>query len=383
MAERQIGIIINGATSRIATTQHLESALVPIRDEGGIDIAGEKVVPQLLLAGRNEEKLKSLASRLSIDNWTPDLDAALADPDYPIFFDGAVTHLRAETLKRAVEAGKHIYTEKPVAPSIAEGVEIARVAEARGLKHGAVEDKIYLPGWRKLQALMDEGFFGTVRQFRLEFGWWVFDGHEVTCQRPSWNYKKSDGGGLIFDMHPHWRYMIETALGPIARVVSAAWTATPERVDEKGQPYKVDVEDSTAALLQLESGAFGTINASWATRVWRDEPLEFQVDGTKGSAIVGLHHCHIQSMAETPSVKWSANAELAVDHRSEWRPVSDLPAGTNSYRVGWEGFLAHVLTDAPFSATLHAGIRDVQLAEACHLSQREGRWIDMPTITID
>ncbi|NND49296.1 MAG: Gfo/Idh/MocA family oxidoreductase, partial [Rhizobiales bacterium] len=313
-------------------------------------------------------------------SWTTDLEAALADPDYPIFFDAAVTHLRPDTLMRAIAAGKHVYTEKPVAPSVAEGLQLLEAAEARGLKHGAVEDKIHLTGWRKLAALVDDGFFGEVRQFRLEFGWWVYDGHDVTCQRPSWNYKKSGGGGLIFDMHPHWRYMIEAALGPIARVVSAAWTATPERVDEQGQAYKVDVEDSTAALVQLQSGAFGTINASWATRVRRDEPLEFQIDGTRGSAIVGLHHCHIQSMAETPAVKWSANAELAVDHRSEWRPAPDVPAGTNSYRVGWEGFLAHVLTDQPFSATLRAGIRDVQLAEACHQSQRAGGWVDMPAI---
>jgi predicted dehydrogenase len=377
MADETIGIIINGATSRIASTQHLENALLPIRAEGGLEIAGRRVVPRLLLVGRDAAKLEALAHRSAIERWTTSLDEALADPDYPVLFDAAVTHLRTATLARAIEAGKHIYTQKPVAPSSADGLGLMRAAEAQGLKHGAVEDKHYLPGIRKLKSLVDEGFFGRVRHFKLEFGWWVFDGREIACQRPSWNYRHATGGGLIFDMHPHWRYVIETILGPIARVVADGWTATGERIDEAGAPYEVDVEDSTTTLIELADGARGTLFASWATRVRRDEILIFQVDGTHGSAIAGLHRCYTQPIARTPLLGWSPNADPGVDYRAQWDEVPDLAPVRNSYRIGWEGFLAHVVAGAPFEATLAAGIRDVRLAEACQQSIRERRWVDM------
>ena len=377
MAERTIGIIINGATSRIASTQHLACALVPIRDEGGLEVDGERIVPRPLLVGRNSERVEAMAKTLNVEDWTTDLDGALANPDFPIFFDGAVTHLRLATLKCAIEAGKHIYSEKPIAPSVAEGLELMRAADARGLKHGAVEDKIYLPGLRKLTRLERDGFFGQVRQFRLNFGWWVFSGHDVTCQRPSWNYKQSGGGGLVFDMHPHWRYVIEHILGPIKSVVAANWTAVPERIDEEGRAYAVDVEDSTSALLEMESGAFGTLTASWATRVRTDEPLAFQVDGTQGSAVAGQHRCFTQSAEDTPGVQWSANADLGADTRDNWQTAPDPDSRTNSYRVGWEGFLPHVVAGKPFNVTLAAGIRDIQFAEACNLSAAQRRWVDM------
>lgn len=377
MAEQTISIIVNGATSRIASTQHLENALVPIRDEGGLDVGGTQVVPRLMLVGRDSGRVEALAKKFAIDHWTTDLDAALGDADFPVFFDAAVTHLRLATLRRAIEAGKHIYSEKPVAPSVADGLELLAAADARGLRHGAVEDKVYLPGLRKLSALSRDGFFGTVQHFRLNFGWWVFDGHEVPCQRPSWNYQRKRGGGLVFDMHPHWRYVIEDILGPMRRVVAANWTATLERVDEDGRRYDVDVEDSAAALIELESGAFGTLTASWATRVRTDEALAFQVDGTAGSAVAGQHRCFIQPAGATPSVQWSANKDLGVDYRDDWRAAPEPRDRTNSYRVGWEGFLAHVAADAPFSATLAAGVRDIQFAEACLLSGRERRWVDM------
>lgn len=377
VTQTTIGIIINGATSRIATTQHLESALVPIRKEGGIEIGGKQVMPELILTGRDAGRLDKLASALGIERWTTDLDSALGDRDYEIFFDASVTHLRAATLMRAIEAGKHIYSEKPVAASVAEGLKLLEAAEARGLKHGAVEDKVYLPGLRKLGALMNEGFLGTIRHFRLDFGWWVFDGTDRPCQRPSWNYRHAQGGGLISDMHPHWRYVIERTLGPIRRVAAAAWTATPRRIDEEGKPYDVDVEDSTAALIELENGAIGMLTASWATRVWDDEPLTLHVDGSDGSAVAGLHHCHAQSLAQTPQVEWSPNADVGDKNRSSWVEARDPGTDKNSYRVGWEGFLAHVVAGEPFWAPLSAGIRDVQLAEACLRSDRERRWVDM------
>jgi predicted dehydrogenase len=265
-----------------------------------------------------------------------------------------------------------------VAPTAAQGRALLHQAQQRGLKHGAVEDKIHLPGLKKLAALTNSGALGRIVGFRLEFGWWVFDGSERPCQRPSWNYR-AGGGGLILDMYPHWRYVIESIIGRIARVASSEWIATPARIDEEGARYSVAVEDSAATLVELESGAFGTILSSWATRVRRDDLLTLQVDGTAGSAVAGLHRCHVQSAARTPAIAhFSVMKDIAADYRDGWEEAPPLPHYRNPYRVGWEQFLRHVATGAPLPCDFAAGIRDVAFAEACHRSMRERSWIALP-----
>ena len=378
---------MHGATGRIGSTQHLANALVPIRDEGGLRVGGDRVLPRLMLIGRTTATLQPLAAKLGAD-WSTDLDRVLADPMWEIFCDTAATSQRPAVLRRAIAAGRHVYAEKPIAPSVAEGLELLRLAMAAGVRHGAVEDKLDLPGFRKLARLVDRGFFGRIVGFRLEFGWWIFDGTEVPCQRPSWNYKKSGGGGLLFDMYPHWRYVIEGLLGPIRRVVAAASTATQERVDETGRRYAVDVDDNAHALVELDNGAIGTVLASWATRVRRDDLVTIQIDGTGGSAIAGLHRCFTQTAVQAPRTShFNIAADSGVDYRAHWRefPESFSPpvSPTNPYRVGWEKFLAHVHAGTPMPADFSAGIRDVQLAEACHRSLRDGAWVGMERITLD
>ena len=380
MATKTIGIILNGATGRICSTQHVANALAPIRDEGGLPAGSDRIVPRLLLIGRNAEKVAAVARSYRAE-WSSDLDAALADPAFAVFFDAAATHQRQATLEKAIAAGKHIYSEKPVALSVEKGLELLRTAQARGLKHGAVEDKLYLPGMQKLSRLAASGFFGRVTGFRIEFGWWVFDGSEVPCQRPSWNYRRKDGGGLVLDMFPHWRYVIENTLGPIRRVATALSTATPERIDERGERYAVDVEDSASTLVELQSGAVGTILASWATRVRRDDLLTFQIDGAKGSAIAGLHRCWTTTNAQTPrTAHFNVASDMGVDYRANWQEVADGGPYKNPYRIGWENFLRHVVAGAPMPADLAAGIRDVQFAQACYRSMREGTWVSMGKI---
>jgi predicted dehydrogenase len=377
MATHTVGIILNGATGRICSTQHVANALAPIRDEGGLPAGADRIVPRLLLIGRNAEKLAAVARSYGAE-WCTDLDAALADPAFAIFFDAAATHQRQTALERAIVAGKHIYSEKPVALSVEQGLALLRAANARGLKTGAVEDKLYLPGMQKLAHLAASDFFGRVTGFRIEFGWWVFDGSEVPCQRPSWNYRRKDGGGLVLDMFPHWRYVIENTLGPIRRVVTVLSTATPERIDERGERYAVDVEDNASALIELESGAVGTILASWATRVRRDDLLTFQIDGSKGSALAGLHRCWTTTNAQTPrTAHFNVASDMGVDYRANWQEVADGGPYKNPYRIGWENFLRHVVAGAPMPAALAAGIRDVQFAQACYRSMKEGRWIDL------
>lgn len=378
MTSRTIGIIVHGATSRIGATQHLKNALAPIRTEGGLPIGEDRIVPHVILVGRNKERLAAIAQENGGAPWTTDLDQALSDPMYTVLFDAAATPQRKATLEKGIAAGRHIYAEKPVALTAAEGRGLLAAITARGLKHGAVEDKQYLPGMCKLRALVEAGFFGRVTGFRLEFGWWVFDGFDARqpCQRPSWNYR-TPGGGLMLDMYAHFRYMIEGILGPIRRIATLAATAMPERVDEAGGRYAVDVEDQATTLLELASGATGVIVATWATRVRRDDLITFHIDGTKGSAMAGLHRCYVQSLADTPRIAASnPMVDLAIDYRARWHDAPAAGPCPNPYRVGWEDFLRHLATDGPLSADFAAGIRDVAFAEACGRSARERAWVD-------
>ena len=377
MPSRTIGIIVHGATGRIASTQHLKNALTPIRAEGGLVVGEDRVVPQLILVGRDKERLAAIARENGGAPWTTDVDGALSDPAYTVLFDAAATNQRRATLEKGIAAGKHIYAEKPVALTVADGRALLAAMMARNLKHGAVEDKQYLPGLRKLRALARSGFFGRIVGFRLEFGWWVFDGVDEPCQRPSWNYRKTGGGGLLIDMYSHFRYLIEGMLGPIRRIFTSATTAVPERIDEAGTRYAVDVEDQATSLIELASGASGVIIASWATRVRRDDLMTFQIDGTMGSAIAGLHRCYMQPLVDTPRVAaFNPTVDLAVDYRARWQEAPAAGPNLNPYRVGWEDFLRHLVADAQLTSDFAAGIRDVAFAEACGRSVREGAWVD-------
>jgi predicted dehydrogenase len=378
MASQTIGIIVNGATGRIGSTQHLANALIPIIEEGGLALGKDRLLPRLLLVGRDADRVAAVARRHKLADWTTDFDAALADPAYAIFFDAAATQQRVAVLEKAIAAGKHVYCEKPVASTGAQALTLLRQAQSRGLKHGVVEDKIYLPGLQKLAALTRSGQLGRIIGFRLDFGWWVFDGSEQPCQRPSWNYR-AGGGGIILDMYPHWRYVIESIIGRIVAVASSAWTATPERIDERGQRYRVAVEDSAATLVEIEGGVFGSVGSSWATRVRRDDLLTLQVDGTKGSAVAGLHRCQVQSSAQTPAIAhFSVMQDIGADYREGWTQAPPLSCYRNPYRVGWEAFLRHVAAGEPPACDFAAGIRDIAFAEACHRSMQERRWVAFP-----
>lgn len=378
MASQTIGIIVNGATGRIGSTQHLANALIPIIQEGGLALGDGRLRPRLLLVGRSSDRLAGLARRHKLADWTADLGAALADPSYTIFFDAAATQQRVAVLEKAIAAGKHVYCEKPVALTAAQARALLRQAQSRGLKHGVVEDKVHLPGLQKLAALARAGMLGRIVGFRLAFGWWVFDGSEQPCQRPSWNYR-AGGGGIILDMYPHWRYVIESIVGRILAVASCAWTATPERIDERGERYRVTVEDSAATLIEVEGGIFGTVASSWGTRVRRDDLLTLQLDGTRASAVAGLHRCYVQSIAQTPVIAhFSVMQDIGADYRSAWAEAPRLPCYRNPYRVGWEAFLRHVAAGAPLACDFTAGIRDVAFAEACQRSMLERRWVAFP-----
>jgi predicted dehydrogenase len=382
VAARKIGIILEGATGRLGATQHLR-ALLAIRDEGGLPLAsGDRLVPEPLLLGRNPEKLARLADASGGLRWSLDRDAALADPAIAVYFDASATGGRSARALSAIAAGKHVYLEKPVAGTLGDALELARAARNAGLKGGVIQDKLFLPGLLKLERLYAGGFFGRVLSVRLDFGWWVFDGEPYPAQRPSWNYRKEAGGGLILDMFAHWRYIFDRLLGPVKAVSCRHATLTPQRRDEAGRQYPVDVEDTAFAIFELEGGVPALVSSSWATRVKRDDLLQIQVDGSAGSAVAGLHRCFIQPLVATPKPFFDPEKPQPMALDAQWQEMPDVLPFRNSYRACWEGFLRHVAEEAPFAAPLIEGAKGVQLAEACHRSHAERGWVDLPQLAL-
>jgi len=378
MAERRLGIIVSGGTGRMGRLHHLP-ALTAIQAEGGLPLTGgDRLVPELFLVGRDNERLGELGRTFGIERYTTDLDQALSDPAYEVFFDSSVSRYRPAFLLKAARAGKHIYSEKPVATSAEQGVQILKEAESRGLKHGVVEDKIHMPGIKALRQLRDSGFFGRIIRFHLDFGFWVFDGEQIPCQRPSWNYQSDQDGGIMLDMYSHWRYLIEDLLGQITSLTSSAWTAIPERIDEHGARYQVDVEDSGTCMVTLDNGVRGSISTSWATRAKRNDRLSLHIDGTDGSAEVGYQRCFIQPAAEKVTAETDSSKRPGADDLPAWTELPLPKEKKSSCRIGWEEFLRHIVEGAPLHSDLRAGIRDVQFGVLTLQSAKENLWLSFP-----
>ncbi len=384
MSESTIGIIMNGVSGSMGYRQHLVRSVLAIQEQGGVALSdGTRVQVEPLLVGRDETKLAELAERHGLQHYTTDLDAALADDRWQVYADFLVTKARASALRRAIAAGKAIYTEKPTAETFEEALELARLAEAAGVKNGVVHDKLYLPGLRKLRRLIDSGFFGRILSVRGEFGYWVFEGDWTPAQRPSWNYRAADGGGIIIDMFPHWSYVLEYLFGRVESVYARAVTEIPERVDEQGRRYRATADDAAYAVFDLAGGVTAQINSSWTTRVNRDELVEFQVDGTLGSAVVGLFGCRIQPRTLTPRPTWNPDVPDTHDYAADWHEVPEVDAFENGFKAQWEEFIRHVVEDAPFPYDLLSGARGVLLAEKGMESDRSGSRVEVPPVTLD
>ena len=381
MSTIHLGIIMNGVTGRMGTNQHLVRSIAAIRAQGGVALSnGDRVMPDPILVGRNADKLAALAKAYGIERVETDLDRALGNRADTVFFDAATTQMRPELLRRAIAAGKHVYCEKPTATSLAEALDIARTAERAGVKNGAVQDKLFLPGFMKLRMLRDAGFFGRMLSVRGEFGYWVFEGDLQPAQRPSWNYRAQDGGGIILDMMCHWRYVLDNVIAKVRSVSCIGATHIPKRWDESGKPYDANADDAAYAMLELEGGVIATLNMSWCVRVRRDDLATFQVDGTHGSAVAGLQQCRSQQRMNTPKPVWNPDVPQAIDFYDGWQLVPDTTTYDNGFKVQWEHFIRHVVEDAPFQWTLREGAKGVQLVECAQKSSRERRWIDVPEL---
>ncbi|MFB8239952.1 Gfo/Idh/MocA family protein [Kitasatospora purpeofusca] len=383
MSRRVIGIVMNGVTGRMGYRQHLVRSILAIREQGGLPLGdGEVLWPEPILVGRSAHKLKEIADRHGLTHWTTDLDEALAHPLAEIYFDAQLTQVREESIRRAVAAGKHIYTEKPTAESLDAALELARLARDAGVRNGAVQDKLFLPGLLKLKRLVDSGFFGRILSVRGEFGYWVFEGDWQEAQRPSWNYRAQDGGGMVLDMFPHWRYVLDGIVAPVRSVYAHTTTHIPSRVDEQGRRYEATADDAAYGIFELEGGITAQINSSWAVRVDRDELVEFQVDGTEGSAVAGLRECRFQHRAATPKPVWNPDLAVTESFRDQWQRVPDNAEFDNGFKVQWELFLRHVVTGSEYRWDLLEGAKGVQLAELGLRSAREGRRLDVPDLAL-
>ncbi len=383
MTEHRVGIIMNGVTGRMGTNQHLIRSVLAIRDQGGVQVGpDETIMPDPILVGRNRAKLEALAVAYGVNRITTDLDAALADPDDQVYFDAQLTNLRVPAVRKAIAAGKAIYCEKPTADRFEDAFAIAQEATAAGLKNGVVQDKLFLPGVIKLKYLIDSGYFGEILSVRGEFGYWVFDGYDQPAQRPSWNYRKEDGGGIILDMFAHWRYVIDNLFGPIKAVSCIGATHIDKRIDERGEPYDCTADDSAYATFELENGIICHFNSSWAVRVRRDDLLTIQVDGTKGSAVAGLRECVVQHDSFTPKPVWNPDIPSPIDYFETWQTMPTNQLIDNAFRAQWELFLQHVVLDTPFPWTLREGAKGVQLAELGLESWAQRRWLDLLPLTV-
>lgn len=381
MPTERLGIIMHGVTGRMGMNQHLIRSILAIREQGGVVLSdGRRIMPDPILVGRNADKMERLAKAHNVERWTTDMDAALANPDDTLFFDAATTQLRPGLLKQAIDAGKDIYCEKPSADSFKAAYEIAQYAREKGVKNGIVHDKLDLPGLLKLKRLKDSGFFGRILSVRGEFGYWVFEGDWAQAQRPSWNYRKADGGGIITDMLCHWRYVLDNVIAPVKAVSCFGATHITDRWDENGEHYTADADDAAYATFELEGGIVAHINSSWAVRVRRDDLVTFQVDGTHGSAVAGLHKCFSQHRVNTPKPVWNPDQPQKIDFFENWEEVPDNTIFDNGFKVQWEDFIRSLYEGEPFKYDLMEGAKGVQLAELGLQSWKERRWIDVPAL---
>jgi predicted dehydrogenase len=375
------GIIMNGVTGRMGTNQHLMRSIVEIINQGGVRLKdGNTIMPEVVLVGRNRDKLKKLSELSGIVNFTTDLNEVLGDSKYDIYFDAQTTGRREVAVKEAIKKGKHIYCEKPTATNPKAAIELFELAEKAGLKNGVVMDKLWLPGLLKIKGLIDQGFFGDILSVRGEFGYWVFEGFTVPAQRPSWNYKKDEDGGIILDMLCHWRYVLDNIFGKVESVSCIGTTHIDERVDESGNIYKSTADDAAYATFKLENGIIAQFNSSWCTRVRREDLLTIQVDGTLGSAVAGLRECYIQHYNATPKPVWNPDIAQPIDFFENWTKIPDQRPYDNAFKAEWELFLKHVFGDEPFPWNLLEGAKGVQLAQLGYESWRKKSWVNIPEL---
>ena len=367
---KTIGIAMNGITGRIGQ-KHL-AAISAIQKKGGVLLAdGQRIYPEPILLGRDQTKLESLGQEFGFSQQSTNLAAALLDQSTSIYFDALVPLERPANIRQALLAGKHVYAEKPLAITYEAAHELAQLAQNLGLRHGLVQNLLFQPGPQKLEQLVRNGFFGRILNARIDFGYWVFEGDWQTAQRPAWNYQRESGGGISVDMFPHWNGLLENLFGPIRAISHLAKTHIPQRFDQQ-QPYQATADDAAYSLLELESGMTVQISASWTTRVYHDDFLSIQIDGTHGSATAGYRTCKVQHRVQTPL---SSAMISASPPQTDWQELPELLKVSEPFQAQWEYFLRAVMSNEPFPWDFFAAARGLQLAKTALQSNLERRWL--------
>ena len=384
MATKRLGIIMHGVTGRMGYNQHLVRSICAIRDAGRRracerrprDARSDPGRPQRGEARR--DRRSGTASRAT----TTDLDAALANTDDTVFFDAGSTQMRADLLSKAIDAGKDVYCEKPIADTLADAIKVAKLARSRGIKNGVVQDKLFLPGLRKMKLLKDAGFFGRMLSVRGEFGYWVFEGDLQPIQRPSWNYRKADGGGIILDMLCHWRYVLDNLFGEVKAVSCLGVTHIPRAHRRSGQALhgrcrRCRLCDVRARGRRDRADQLVLVRAREARRS-RHLPgrRHARLGGRRPHAL--LHPASREHAASGLESGRAADDELqrAVGGSAGHQ------AYDNGFKLQWEDFIRHVVRGSALDVrSARKASRACSSPSSGCKSWAERRWLDVPDLS--
>ena len=377
---KTLGIILHGVTGRMGTNQHLIRSIKSIQNEGGIKLSdGNFLNLDVILSGRDKDKLSNLSKKHQISKWTTDLDKILQDSSYQVFFDSASTKMRAENITKAIKYNKHIYCEKPSAEKFQEAYDLFLLAEKKFVRHGVVQDKLFLPGLIKLKKLIQQNFFGKILSVKIDFGYWVFTGKDENqpSQRPSWNYRKEEGGSIIIDMMCHWQYIITHLFGEIEDFVCMGKNHISTRYDNNAKSYHANADDACYAIVNLKNGILVQINSDWCTRVRKDDLVTFKVDGELGSALATLSQCYLQPLDKTPRPIWNPDEKQKHNFFNDWELVFENETYENAFKTQWILFLKHIAEGSPWDYGLEKGAEAVRFAELALKSWKEKKWINL------
>src|SRR5699024_10414212 len=170
-----------------------------------------------------------------------------------------------------------------------------------------------------------------------------------------------------------------------AALVDAVPTS-PTRGDDEGQGYRAPAVDAASGICAVAARGgediVAQINASWPVRVYRDELVEFQVDGTHGSAVAGLRGCVAQQRSQTPKPVWNPDLPATEPFRDQWLEVPQNTELDNGFKAQWEEFIRDVVAGREHRYDLLSAARGVQLAEAGLASSAEGRRVSLDQISL-
>jgi predicted dehydrogenase len=270
-------------------------------------------------ADLNPDAAKKQADRYAID--ARSVKDLLASDDVDIVLNLTIPEAHAEVSLRALEAGKHVYSEKPLAITVADGVAVVAAAKTKGLRAGAAPDTVLGAGVQEARALIDVGEIGKPLA-----GLAAVMSHGMEHWHPNPGFFFRTGGGPVFDMGPYYLSALVTLLGPVASVQAAGKIGFEERVvtapdsPVRGQSIKVETLTDVHALLDFKSGAHVMFMASWD--VWKHGVPPIELHGQKASL-------------RLPDPNWFGGELMIAEKDQDWRTIrtDDKTFGVKNWPV--------------------------------------------------